>query len=155
MALTPRRLDPAREEGDCCLLGLDCFDDAGVRVRDADVDTSRCEILVERVGVPLLGVPLLGGGIKSFRRALVRPDFLRPSSPMNDVGVCVVALFHGGDSSSFRFLVGFLEASFGVAAAGSCGDSAEGKSFGSGVAMSWPFSVKAAKIESASKTKEK
>ena len=62
----------------------------------------------------------------------VLPDFLRPSSPMKEVGVWVVALFHGGESFSFRFLIGFFAVD-GVAVPGA---ESSGKPFfvvGSGV----------------------
>jgi hypothetical protein len=76
----------------------------------------------------------------------VRPDFLRPSM-MKAVGVWVVALFHGGDSSSFLFLEDFL-ASLGVATvvvvvAAVTGASTKESAVDSGVGVVavWPFSV--------------
>jgi hypothetical protein len=66
----------------------------------------RCEYLVGRVGVELL--PCLDEGRNTGGIGFVRPDLRRPSSPMNDAGVWVVALFHGGESSNFLFLEGGL-----------------------------------------------
>lgn len=71
----------------------------------------RLENLVGRVESP----PLLladggggggGGGSNSKGIAFVLPDFLRPELSRNEVGVWVVALFHGGELSIFRFLLG-------------------------------------------------
>lgn len=63
----------------------------------------RLENLVGRVVSPLL---LVGGGSNSKGIGFVLPDFLRPELSRNEVGVWVVALFHGGELSIFRFLLG-------------------------------------------------
>lgn len=63
----------------------------------------RLENLVGRVESPLL---LVDGGNSSKGIGFVLPDFLRPLLSRNEVGVWVVALFHGGELSIFRFLVG-------------------------------------------------
>lgn len=49
------------------------------------------------------------GGINSIGIGFVLPDFRRPST-IKQVGVCVVALFHGGEVSIFLF----FEGGFGV-----------------------------------------
>lgn len=63
----------------------------------------RLENLFGRVESPLL---LVDGGSNSKGIGFVLPDFLRPLLSRNEVGVWVVALFHGGELSIFRFLVG-------------------------------------------------
>lgn len=63
----------------------------------------RLENLVGRVESPL---PLVDCGSSSKGIGFVLPDFLRPLLSRNEVGVWVVALFHGGELSILRFLVG-------------------------------------------------
>lgn len=62
------------------------------------------ENLVGRVESPPL--LLADGGSNSRGIGFVLPDFLRPELSRNEVGVWVVALFHGGELSIFRFLLG-------------------------------------------------
>lgn len=69
---------------------------------------------------------------------MVRPDLRRPSM-MNAVGVCVVALFQGGEASTFLFLDDFF-VSLVIATGASDGSPAAG----SGVVL--PFSVATATI---------
>jgi hypothetical protein len=104
------------------------------------VAACRCASLFSRPG-EISEVARNSGGI-----VFVRPDFLRPSM-MKAVGVWVVALFHGGDSSSFLFLEDFL-ASLGVATvvvvvAAVTGASTKESAVDSGVGVVavWPFSV--------------
>jgi hypothetical protein len=107
------------------------------------VAACRCASLFSRPG-EISEVARNSGGI-----VFVRPDFLRPSM-MKAVGVWVVALFHGGDSSSFLFLEDFL-ASLGVAAVvvvvaavtGASTEESEESALDSGVGVVavWPFSV--------------
>lgn len=66
----------------------------------------RLENLFGRVESPLLLAG--GGGSNSKGIGFVLPDFLRPLLSRNEVGVWVVALFHGGELSIFRFFVGGL-----------------------------------------------
>lgn len=63
------------------------------------------------MGAPL--VVLAVGGINSIGIGLVLPDLRRPST-MKEVGVWVVALFHGGELSIFRFFGGCLAISGAV-----------------------------------------
>lgn len=66
----------------------------------------RLENLIGRVESPPLLLADGGGGSNSKGIAFVLPDFLRPELSRNEVGVWVVALFHGGELSIFRFLLG-------------------------------------------------
>lgn len=95
----------------------------------------RCDDLVGRVGVEV--PPCFAEGRNIGGIGFVRPDLRRPSSPINDVGVCVVALFHGGESSSFLFLEGGILIS--EAPSGSIDEA-----FGSGVEC--PFSAKTVRM---------
>lgn len=80
----------------------------GVGLRSFFSSLCRLENLVGRVASPLL---FNGGGSSSNGIGFVRPDFRRPVSSRKEVGVWVVALFHGGDASIFRFLVGGFRSS--------------------------------------------
>lgn len=92
------------------------------------------ENLVGRVLSPLL---LTGGGSNSRGIGFVLPDFRRPDPSRKDVGVCVVALFHGGESSSLRFLEGgFLISELSPSSRPKLGEEA----LGSGV-VACPFSI--------------
>lgn len=111
-----------------CLLAaaLECESEG---VLNTSFDGWRCKGLRPRVGVPLLG------GRSSKGIGFVRPDLRRPST-MKAVGVWVVALFHGGEPSTFLFLEGFLAESLVVTVASFGG----GRAFDSGVVS--PFSAK-------------
>lgn len=68
--------------------------------------------LVLRVGLPLL--PFVAGA-NSIGSGFVLPDLRRPSTT-KEVGVWVVALFHGGELSIFLFFVGGFGVSSDAAA---------------------------------------